>query len=420
MKSHITLTLCLIAAVGSCTASAQNIATQPNESNHDATVGAPVAYIYVASNNSATSNQIVAFAADRKGRLTPIAGSPFAGEVWGMAVNGKYLFGIDTNGMDIDSFSIGWNGALKQVATINAQYFNTSGCQGQGQIVLDHTGANLYESVLAGGLCDSTVYQSFTVEKPTGKLKYLGSSTESFLYNTPLSFIGDNIFAYGSECIDYQGGYLDTFSGYRRQSDGMLNYAAVSTPEPATPDAKSFGSFYCASLTAADRTNHLAVSLQRINLTSESPEGPTVLATYTADKYGNLNTTSTYENMPATEVGDVSDMDMAPSGELLAVGGGGGLQVFHFNEDDPITHYTGLLTKDPINQVVSSQGLLYWDNDNHLYALSPAAGKLFVFTITAKGYSQAPGSPYTIKNPQTMIVQPKTSESAPPPSRDTY
>jgi hypothetical protein len=44
---------------------------------------------------------------------------------------------------------------------------------------------------------------------------------------------------------------------------------------------------------------------------------------------------------------------------LLAVGGSGGLQVFHFNGRRPITRFTGLLSKDEVDQVA-------WDNDNHL------------------------------------------------------
>jgi hypothetical protein len=63
-------------------------------------------------------------------------------------------------------------------------------------------------------------------------------------------------------------------------------------------------------------------------------------------------------------------------------------------------HYTGLLTKDEVDQ-------LFWDNDNHLFAISRSAGKLFVFTITPTSVSQAPGSPYTITNPQDITVLPK-------------
>jgi outer membrane protein assembly factor BamB len=104
--------------------------------------------------------------------------------------------------------------------------------------------------------------------------------------------------------------------------------------------------------------------------------------------------------MPAVAVGDVADIAMSPSGKLLAVAGSSGVQVFHFNGSSPITHYTAVLTKDAVAQVDQ----LFWDNANHLYAISQAAGKLFVFTVTATSYSQAAGSPYTITNPGSIVV----------------
>jgi hypothetical protein len=104
--------------------------------------------------------------------------------------------------------------------------------------------------------------------------------------------------------------------------------------------------------------------------------------------------------MPQTLTNSVNDLWMSPSGKLLAVGGPGGLQVFHFNGAKPITDYTGLLTTDSIDQ-------LFWDNNNHLYAISRQFGNLFVFTVTPLGYSQAPGSPHPIVANQNLIVLPK-------------
>ncbi|MBV9626169.1 MAG: hypothetical protein JOZ14_19555, partial [Acidobacteria bacterium] len=81
--------------------------------------------------------------------------------------------------------------------------------------------------------------------------------------------------------------------------------------------------------------------------------------------------------------------------------GSSGLQVFHFNGANPITKYTGLLTTNAVDQ-------MFWDNANHLYAISRSAGKLYVFTITSTSVTQAPGSPYGITSPSSMIVLPKT------------
>jgi len=104
--------------------------------------------------------------------------------------------------------------------------------------------------------------------------------------------------------------------------------------------------------------------------------------------------------MPATHVVYIVDLRMSPSGKLLAVGGVGGLQVFHFQGSSPITHYTGLLTTDQISQ-------MFWDHNNHLYALSQSAGKLHVFTVTPTSAVEAPGSPYKIPSPSEIIVQPR-------------
>ena len=101
--------------------------------------------------------------------------------------------------------------------------------------------------------------------------------------------------------------------------------------------------------------------------------------------------------MPAVAVSTVTDIAMSPSGKLLAVAGTGGLQVFHFNGDHPITAYTGLLTTEEVDQ-------LAWDNADHLYAISRAAGKLFVFTITPTNHTPAARSPYAITKPSNIAV----------------
>jgi WD40 repeat protein len=130
------------------------------------------------------------------------------------------------------------------------------------------------------------------------------------------------------------------------------------------------------------------------------------LATYTADSTGNLTTTSTYADMPTTEVATeaqgsgVRDYWMSPSGKFLAVAGTSGLQIFHFNGASPITKYTNLIVTREVDQV-------FWDNSNHLYAIGYNAGKLWVFTVTSKSVTQAPGSPHPITRPGSLIVLPK-------------
>jgi hypothetical protein len=352
--------------------------------------GSPVAFIYVSNSPSANTYEIEAFAADSAGRLTPVAGSPFAADVQSLAVNGQYLFG--TNGVDIRSFSVAPDGSLQQAASINAQQFNGYNCGGPVKVFLDRSGATLYDVDFYGNICANNTYQSFGVNGSTGELTYLGASSPSTQFGAPLSFIGNNLYGYGSNCYHFSASVY----GFQRNNDGTLTSLAINPPAPVAKP----GDFYCTSLSAADRTNHVAIAVRQLDGQSWQPDGLPQLATYTADSSGNLTTRSTYLNMPKQSAGYPNDIEMSPSGRLLAVAGTAGLQVFHFHGSNPITHYTGLLTRNPVDE-------LSWDNRNHLYALSRASGKLFVFTITPTSFKQAPGSPYTIVNPQGATVLPK-------------
>ncbi len=362
-----------------------------------ATSTAPVAFVYVSS--SPLNNgyyQINGFAAAPSGSLTAISGSPFAGNVREMAVNGQYLFGADTNlgtfSISIDSFSIASDGSLTPVSSV------TAGEQGDGLgvLFLDHTGSSLYNA-LYESQDGSDIYQSYSVNPSTGVLTFLGETGTSTQFGFRLSLTADNLFAYGANCNGSTAFIPDIF-GFARASDQTLSQLNISPKIPQAPN----GEFYCPFLAVADTTNHVAISLQPI---ASSGNPPAQLATYSEDQTGNLTTTSTASNMPKVATNGINTMWMSPSGNLLAVGGAAGLQVFHFNGANPITNYTGLLTKDPITQV-------FWDNNNHLYALSSgtSSGKLYVFTVTPTSHWQAPGSPYSITNPywpDGLIVLPR-------------
>jgi hypothetical protein len=394
--------LCLLAMLGTGAACAQNTSTR-NEAPAIASAGVPpVAYVYVSSSPSGASKNVVyAFAASANGKLTPVPGSPFADNLTSMAVNGKYLFGSTRNGTSVSAFLMQQNGALKSATSTNVTQFNPSGCGGNSPIVLDHTGASLYAMGESSGLCDEEFFESFQVNQSTGSLSFLGNTPPIFVNYGPLTFKANNVHAYQATCSDYQSFYAGVITGYQRHSNGLLTLANISAP---VPNAKT-GDFYCADQAAADPTNHVAIAYQLINTSTELPDGPPQLATYTSDNSGNLSTTSTRFNMPKAAIQYIFTMRMSPSGKLLAVGGagasaGGGVQVFHYNGASQISHYTGLLTTVRIDQI-------YWDKSNHLYAISQAARKLFVFTVTPTSVSQAPGSPYTIVNPKNIIVQPK-------------
>ena len=379
---------CLFAAVA-MTAVCANIASAP------ASAQTPVAYVYVSSNpNNSSTNQIDAFAAAADGKLARVTGSPFAHDVTSMAVNGKYLFGSTRNGIYVTSMAIEPNGALRWTQSNDIVRYNQSDCGISGPLFLDHTGTSLYDLEFDGNGCANNAYQSFAVNKYSGRLQNRGSGASGEWFYLPATFIGNNVYAYTAVCLSNM--YWE-IAGFKRTSNGLLNQINISVKNPA-PKA---GDFWCPSQAAADPTNHVAITYQGVTQSGFAPDGPARLASFTAEASGNLTTTSTLANMPATSVGSVSDLKMSPSGKLLAVGGTAGLQVFHFNGASPITRDTGLLTGKPIDQ-------FFWDNANHLYAISRSAGKLYVFTVTNTSATQAPGSPYAIEHPQNIIVQPKT------------
>jgi hypothetical protein len=385
------LSACLIAPLLTQVSTAQ-VTSPETGAIQSSTTSSPVAFVYVSNNpDNSSTNEIQAFAAAANGELTPVSGSPFHDDVTNMAVNGKYLFGSTRNGIYIAAFRIEPDGALRWKRSTDIVQFNQGDCGSSGPLFLDHTGTTVYDMELRSD-CSNNSYQSLAVNKSSGDLQNLGATTgDAWLY-LPASFIGNDVYAYAAVCL---GNLYWEITGYKRSSNGQLSDIGITAPTPA-PKA---GDFWCPSQTAADPTNHVAITMQAVDQ-NFNPDGPPQLATYTADNSGNLSTTSTPANMPQTAVGTVTDLKMAPSGKLLAVGGTAGLQVFQFNGSSPITQHTGLLTNNEVDQ-------FFWDNSNHLYAISQSAGKLFVFTVTATGAIQAPNSPYTISHPQNIAVQPE-------------
>ena len=386
---HLKFSMCLGVALCAAAAWAQVMPATTSNS--------PVAYVYVSRKTNQT-NEIVAYSAAANGKLSRVSGSPFKDNVYAMAVNGKYLMAANVTTPDIDAYLIGSDGSLTYTTSTNYAKFNdpNNPCGNALQMFFDRTGDSLYViEINASNACANDVIASFSVEKGSGGLKYLGlASSGTFPGDYTLaSFIGNNVYAYSA---DQSGCVYPGVFGYQRASDGLLNFVNNFTFNYPTPPPGV--NAYYPDLAVTDSTNHVAIVEQPANPPG-CANGALQLATYTVEKNGNIHTNSTYKNMPATQIQSVFDMKMSPSGKLLAVAGQEGLQIFHFNGASPITHYTGLLTTEEINQ-------MFWDNDNHLYAISQNFGKLFVYTITPTTHQQAPGSPHAITSPQDIIVQP--------------
>ena len=358
----------------------------------------PSAYVYVSSNYSGSNNRTVAFWANTSGQLAPIPGSPFPNNITSMAVNGKFLFGSDNvpndNGRNIYSYLIQSNGVLKYLGATNIQkWASEDNCNDGENLLLDHSGGYLYSYVVEANCNSGTAFESFKVNWSTGMLSYLGmSSPNTFTLGPPLTFATNNVFAYAAG----GNGSYSGVNGYQKQANGNLTDLKQSYPLPSgTPSANSVTYSWFAT---ADTTNHLALVLYYAGSTSN---GVTKIATYAINTTtGQLTTNSTYSNMPTSAVGTPTATAMAPSGKLLAVGGQNGLQLFNFNPSGQATPFSQLITRSPI-------AMMYWDNQNHLYAISNTDSDIHVFTLTSTGATEVQGSPWPVPHPVAMIVQPK-------------
>jgi len=165
----MTRTIRVVCLLSALSLSAAIVHTAPAQtSDAQAAVStAPVAFVYVSSTPSGTTNKINAFTAAANGKLTPVPGSPFPDNVDVMAVNGKYLFGFNTDGMHVAAFSIQTNGALHWTKSTNVAAYNPYECGAYiPDLILDHTGSTLYITPIVGLTCDDTEHQSFAITSP--------------------------------------------------------------------------------------------------------------------------------------------------------------------------------------------------------------------------------------------------------------
>jgi hypothetical protein len=347
------------------------------------------AFVYVVSNPSGNNFAINAFSANSNGQLTPVPGSPFAANVVSIAASRNYLFGTD--GTSISSFSIGGNGALTQVSSMSIRQFNPNGVV--AELFLDDTGETLYAAHFQIDGANEG-YDSFRVDHSTGVLTFLGATFTGCCGHVALHFMANNVYGFAPDCFHSD----PSVALYKRNNDGTL--MSISGGLDNSPDPTHL----CPESVAPGPAGTLAVAFGAdggpgIETTPPQADG-VVLAVYSVDSSGFLTTSSTVANMPQSNAGGM--IEMSPSGKFLAAGGLG-LQVFHFNGGDPITPFTGLLTKDRIEQF----GQMAWDNDDNLYTLSQSINKLSVFTVNATNSGPAPGSPYAITNPMGIAIAPR-------------
>lgn len=350
-------------------------------------------YVYVSNTPANSSNNYInGYTVAPDGSLTIIDGTPYYAEETDITVAQNTLYGIDKNVPSIDAFSIGADGAVTYLTSTDYAQYNPDDCGGAGWLFPDRSATDIYAMEFDGD-CANNTYESFATEQ-SGSLANLGvvnGGAGSFngVY-LPAAFLGNNQYAYeatNNSCM-YEG-----ISVFERTSSGLLTSANATTTLPEAPDGYRV---YYPTMLATDPTNHVAIALWPVN-----PPGCSTAAqqigVFTADANGNLTTTDTSATMPSTLVGSVDDLKISPAGDLLAVAGNAGLQVFHFNGASSVTAYTNLLTADPISET-------FWDRNGHLFALSQSANKLHVFNVNASAATEAPGSPYVINAPIHLAV----------------
>jgi hypothetical protein len=336
-----------------------------------------------------TAKGVYLYDAASNGKLTLVSGSPFKTAGTAIGSNGKYFITLGTH--YVHSYAVASNGAIgQQKSQINTQNYTGSGCGSPIAAILDHTGRNLYvqlNQTETGGVC--VAYQTFDIAKASGALTFHGAAVHDTNFSGQglgFAITGNNQFAYPTSFFD---GVNPPLNALRRESHGTLEFTNINEtdPPPPFPDVMPNQPI---NLTA-DPTNHLAVALDIL-----AGDG-VALASYTVDAQGNIVSTNTLDNMPEVLV-EPTAMQMSPSGKLLAIASNFDfppLQVFDFNGADPITPHSGELKNVVIDQI-------FWDNNDHLYALNDSTKKLYVYTFTPTTIAEVPGSPYTIASPSRL------------------
>jgi hypothetical protein len=370
------------------------------------------AFVYIlGSGTTADGNgnypcQLRGFTAYSNGTLKAVSGSPYTSTLCAAGYNNMMVTSTNlfvSSGSQIFSYAItASTGALKQIAVTDTANQNPDPtyCYFTGMI-LDHTGGNMY--VLYTDNQNQGPDYLLNYKVASGKLSFVAATAASGPglnvsdeYRVP-TFSSNNEFLF-STYADGIGWANHGFSVWQRASNGTLtvpqNFTVKGGPVGWGPRVGYNIGAYGAK---ADPSGHLAVLM---NFEAGPPYGifgNPQIASYTITSAGSLTSTSTSANMPFVDVGDFNDMNMSPSGKVLAIAGSSGIEVFHFNGASPATTF-GWLTRHP-------QFVLKWDNASHLYALG--FDGLSMYTVTTTTGAQV-GTTQTIVDGLAMAVLPKT------------
>ena len=346
---------------------------------------APVAYVYVTLDGS-----INAYAAAADGTLTEIGTQPTAGAVWHLSVTKKFLYGIDGES-NIWMFAIWPHGGLTSLGVMKTSDYDPDNCYAFGDLQVDQTGSNIYALV---GDCDGHSYLASFKIQSTGKLLYMGRAYGNSWAQSQIRFTENNLYAFQTGCMAKSGNpqissATAETAQYKRESNGFLTYLGTTHEVPEGSGDKSFCPFMMTS-----HGNQLAFEYFRWEPGEFYGDGYP-LGVYTVAADGKLSTKSNYENMVITGVYPET-MSISPSGSVLAVGGDGEFQFFHFDGSSQPVQWGSPIAAD--NNVTE----LGWDKADHFYALTESS--LYVYKVTATSYTQEAGLPNAFTNAGSVIV----------------
>lgn len=378
----------LVASLIATLAMVAAVAQTPTSAN-----AAPVAYVFV---STASPNNLSTLAVSSTGSFTHVGTASSPTTIYHLSVTKQFVFGID-DASNIYTYSIGSTGALKLVSTTNAGTYASGFSSAYSAAVtqLDETGSTLYTMV--GTSATNWYMESFKIES-NGELQFLGTAYADPNAISQIRFFQNNQFALTNGCYNTAAGAsfvtdsddVNDFVTYKRESNGFLAYFETSLDTPAAQSPYE----YCGGLSASDSANHLAVGFTIFNPPGDDIEPGYALGTYTVNSSGTPSTTSDYENMPDTSVWMPYAISIDPTGKLLAVGGDGSYEIFHYNGGNPITTYTGVIDNNNLTRMFA------WDKSSHMYLLT--SHSVDIFTMTPTSHTEL--KPWEFTDPYSMIV----------------
>jgi len=349
-----------------------------------------VANAYVGTGNSST-NGIYGFAIAPDGTATSIPGSPSSGPGSYVVTNSAYVLGTD--GQNIAGYKRTGNGSLQQSSFTLAVNFNQCPtCAGGTEpwtiqaMSLDHSGQTLYALENAGA--DDLYYFFFNVSNGTPTA--IGKIGPSASYSSPLVFSPDNQYAYGFGCFHL--GW--DITGFRRNGDASLTPITTSNDAPMYAGGNQF---YCPVGQAVSQMGYMAVADTAVNTNTVG------LGVYKINADGSLtllqnSTLTTALTMGGNGCCGEVAMSFDPSGQMLALAGQNGIQMYQLMPGGTLTSVGGLQQPGPNYLAVQ------WDSVNHVFAIGSSG--LFVFDNSQGVLTLASGAPHAAGVAGSLAVLP--------------